>query len=113
MQESPIWNRDKGEAPVYGETSHISFDKLHTLAHIRRENLELAASDHEHVVRGIEPDYFDAGLGRRDEDPAGATAQLEDWRSGAPSLFDVEGDVPFDTSRDVIVINGALTRVFR
>src|SRR6266853_782602 len=113
MKESPIWNRNERERSIHGETSHIAFNKFHALAHIWREHLQLAASDHQHVVRGIEPDDFDSSLGRRNENPTCATAQLENWRSGAPSLFDVESDIPFDAGRDVIVEEGALTSVFR
>ena len=111
VQESPIRDRHKGKVPIYSETPHIAFDKLHTVAYIRSESVELISSDHQHVVRGVEPDDFDSGVGRRDEEPAGATAQLEDWGSGAPSLFNVESDVAFNAGCDEIVVDGVLTRV--
>ena len=71
MKESPIWNRDKREAPIHCETSHIAFDELHTAPYLRRQDLKLVASDHEHVVRSIEPDDFESRRRHRDEDPAG------------------------------------------
>src|SRR5882724_5830952 len=113
MEESPIWNRDERERSIHSEMSHIAFDKFRALAYIRREDLELAASDHQHVVRGIEPDDFDSGLGSRNEDPTCATAQLENWRSAVLSLCDVESDIPFDAGSDVIVEKGVLTCVFQ
>src|SRR5437667_3545371 len=94
MKESPIWNRDKREAPIYGETSHIAFDELHPAPYLRRQDLNLVASNHEHVVRSIEPDDFESGRRHRDEDPAGAAAQLEDRRSVRASLLDVQSDIP-------------------
>ena len=62
--------RIKDVAPIHGETSHIAFDELHTAPYLRRQDLELVASDHEHVVRSIEPDDFESRRRHRDEDPA-------------------------------------------
>ena len=64
-------------------------------------------------MRSIEPDDFKSRLRHRDEDPASAAAQLEDRRSGRPSLLDVESNIPIDARSDLIVIDGALARVFR
>jgi len=52
------------------QTSHIAFDELHTAPYLRRQDLKLVASDHEHVVRSIEPDDFESRRRHRDEDPA-------------------------------------------
>jgi hypothetical protein len=81
MQECPIWNCDKRERAMHSETPHIAFDELHTPLYMRRSLLKLIASNRQHVVRGVEADDFDFSLGRRDEYPACAAAQLENRRS--------------------------------
>ena len=62
--------QDFAPSDHHGETSHIAFDELHTAPYLRRQDLELVASDHEHVVRSIEPDDFESRRRHRDEDPA-------------------------------------------
>src|SRR3989442_2921640 len=113
VKECAIRNRDKREAPIHGEISHITFADLHMALYMRRYSLKLLASDHQHVVRSIEPDDFKSGLRHRDEDPASAAAQLEDRRSDRPSLLDIESNIPIDARSDLIVIDDALARGFR
>src|SRR5438093_2052612 len=47
--------------------------------HRSRLASEMRLTDCQHAWRGVEPCNLDAGLGRRDQHPPGATANLEHW----------------------------------
>jgi hypothetical protein len=94
------------EAPAEREPAHVTALQRDACAYVVRQSSEVCSRAHQHVGREVDAHDLDASLRKRDSDPAGAHAELEDRAAVAACELHVVAHVLLAAAIELLVEAG-------